>query len=80
MLAECRPQNNLQSLDTLNSNSPQELITRHHREKRAGRGKKVRKARKNRKNWNDINDADLYKYIQLRSLFRFVAYHPAEEE
>jgi hypothetical protein len=41
---------------------------------------RLRKARKNRKNLYDINDADLYKYLQLRTYFRYVFYHPAASE
>lgn len=40
---------------------------------------KIRRKKKARKSLNDLSDEELYRFIQLRSYFRAVAYKPVEE-
>lgn len=81
-ISECRPKlddSNVIERDSVDvetklSSELSESVN-HHRSKRS---KAVRKKRKQRKDAGELNDADLYKYIQLRTYFRYIFYQPIE--
>lgn len=70
MALECRPSQDLTNLILNEAEVTQDYSTHHIVERAAKAKARARKSRKH-KDFADMTDEELYRYYQLRSLFRF---------